>query len=245
MPAWNAAKTIGASVKSVISQTFTDWELIIINDASTDNTLSQIPADPRITVLTNEKNLGISQTRNRAIKHAKGEYLAFLDSDDMWTADKLEKQLNFMHETGALISYTSTSYMNAEGEMYSYILRAEKEFSYNDLLKRNLMSLSSVMLRRDLLSGIETSNPFPDGYMHEDYALWLKLLCKHGFAYGLDEALLIYRIAAGTKSSRRMASALMCYNAYRHVDYGWMKAGLLMLVYSFHSISKRIRIKKK
>ena len=239
MPAWNAEKTIKESLNSVIAQTFEDWELIVINDASQDKTadIIQMAAenDPRIILLTNETNRGIAYSRNRGVAHAKGDWLAFLDSDDLWRKEKLEKQLRFMEEMGALISYTATSYMNASGEMYDYTLRAEKKLTYKALLKKNLMSCSSVMVWRDEMIS------FPYGELHEDYAVWLVIVRKVGYAYGLDEPLLVYRLAPGSKSSKRISSAMMTYNAYSLAGYG---AGVLMtLRYALHSIGKRFKIR--
>jgi teichuronic acid biosynthesis glycosyltransferase TuaG len=153
MPSYNAEKTIKASINSVIAQTFVNWELIIIDDASQDGTVSAIKEqkDPRIILLENAQNSGAAEARNCGINHAKGQWLAFLDSDDLWHEDKLQKQIQFMEETGAVISYTATAYMSEAGEISGYILRAEKQLSYKELLKRNLMSCSSVMVRRDVM----------------------------------------------------------------------------------------------
>lgn len=245
MPAYNAQKTIGESINSVLAQTFRNWELIIIDDASCDGTTLQIPADPRITILTNETNAGVSVSRNRGISCANGKWLAFLDADDLWKSDKLEKQLKFIEETKACISYTATAYMDAEGEISGYILRAKKELTRKDLLRANLMSCSGVMVRRDVM------RPFPSERqmgkkktaIHEDYALWLSIV---DVAYGLDEPLLIYRMSQISKSGGRLSSAKMIYNAYRYAKYNKIQAAALTLRYAVHSFKKRIciRIKK-
>jgi len=243
MPAYNAEKTIGASISSVLDQTFSDWELIVIDDASKDRTAEIVQqladGDRRVILLANEKNGGISFSRNRGIDRATGEWLAFLDSDDLWRGDKLEKQLRFIGESGAVIAYTGTAYISNDGVISDYVLRAERAFTYKELLRRNLMSCSSVMVRRDVMV------LFPDGReIHEDYVVWLSLLRTVGCAYGLDEPLLIYRMTEGSKSSRRIASAQMTYHAYRHplVGYGRVAAVLLTLRYAGHSIWKRFRI---
>lgn len=240
MPAYNAQQTIKASIDSVLAQTYSDWELIIIDDASKDGTIKAIEeiklisGEQRITLLSNEKNAGAAQSRNLGISHARGGFLAFLDADDLWHKSKLEKQISFMEETSADISYTATAYMNESGDMYNYILQAQKKLTYERLLKSNLMSCSSVMIRRDMML------PFPDGNMHEDYAVWLQVVRKVGHAYGLSEPLLTYRVAKGTKSSKRISSAKMIYNSYCYVGYGKFAAGRLTLGYSVHSIIKRL-----
>jgi len=240
MPAYNAEKTIKSSIDSVLAQTFTNWELIIIDDASKDGTLAMIPKHPQIIAVTNKANLGVAQSRNNGINHAKGKWLAFLDSDDLWQVDKLEKQLAFMEGSGGLISYTATAYMNESNEMYAYMQRAKPKLSYKELLKGNLMSCSSVMVRHDVMM------PFPQGHLHEDYAVWLAIVKKLGYACGLDEPLLTYRMSEGSKSSNRISSGLMTYNAYRNclVGYGRVTSALLTVRYAFHSIAKRKKIKQ-
>jgi len=246
MPAYNAEKTIQASIDSVLVQTFPDWELLVIDDASQDGTVEMIKKlaenDQRVVLHVNEKNSGVSQSRNKGIDLASGEWLAFLDSDDLWSTDKLEKQLQFIEATGAAISYTATAFINETDKMSGYIQQAEEKLTYEMLLKQNLMSCSSVMVRRDVMI------PFPlERDVHEDYVVWLAIVRKVGCAWGLDEPLLIYRMMENSKSSGRIASAKMTYNAYRHplVGYGSISAALLTLQYAKHSILKRIRINNK
>ena len=259
MPAYNAAGTLCSSIDSVITQTYSDWELLIIDDASQDETpqIAQAAArqDNRIRYLVNEYNLGTAETRNRGVAQAGGEWIAFLDSDDLWKPDKLEKQLKFIEETSAVISYTATSYLY-DGVASSYVLRAKRELTYKELLKRNLMSCSSVMLQKILAARY----PFTEGGHHEDYAVWLQILreinCtssanrvwetdptrKTNSAYGLNEPLLIYRIMNNSKSRNRFRSGFMTYKTYLFIGYGYISSFFLTLRYSLHSISKRLRI---
>ena len=243
MPAHNAAATINESIDSVLAQTSHDWELLIINDASTDNTEEIAKAyaakDARVRVFTNETNQGVAATRNVGINQSNGEILAFLDSDDLWRETKLEKQVRFMKEKNATISFTGTSYINSAGQASSYTLQAIENFTYEDLLRRNIMSCSSVMVRRDSMI------PFPQGYMHEDLTVWLQIVKKAGQAHGLNEPLLIYRMGEATKSSNRIKSARMTFGSYRHVGYGLLTSFFYTLRYAKHSISKRYLIKSR
>jgi len=243
MPAFNAEKTISQSIESVISQTYKDWELIIINDNSSDKTAQIIKEaadnDNRIRYLTHEYNKGVAEARNAGIKIAQGERIAFLDSDDLWTADKLEKQLSLIKEKNAIISYTATSYINEAGKKSGYILQASPRLTYRQLLKRNIMSCSSVIVQRDAM----LRHPFPKGDMHEDYAVWLSILREADHAYGHNEPLLIYRISAGSKSHNRLRSARMLLASYKHIGYGRVAAFLLTVRYLFHSVSKRLNIR--
>ena len=238
MPAYNAVATIGESIESVLAQTFHDWELIIVNDASLDKTIkiAKTYEDSRILTYTHSINQGVAAVRNTGMQHAKGEYIAFLDSDDLWEKDKLEKQVRFMQENESVISYTSTAYIR-NGKSSGYVLRAERELAYRNLLKRNLMSCSSVVVRSNCMI------PFPKGYMHEDLAVWFRIVKKVGYARGLDESLLIYRIGESTKSSSRIKSARMTYNTYINVGYGNFVSLLFTLRYALHSISKRFLIR--
>jgi len=241
MPAYNAEATISESIDSVLAQTYDNWELIVVDDASTDSSPRIIQdyatKDTRIRSLQNPKNSGVAATRNRAIANAGGKYLAFLDSDDLWHKDKLEKQLNLMQTTGAKISFTATSYITKSGHMSSYIQEVPPTFTYQNLLRRNLMSCSSVMVE------LATMLPFPKGHMHEDYATWLQIIRNTGHACGLNEPLLIYRLSDTSKSAKRLNSAVMIWNAYRHVGYNQVSSTVLTLRYSLHSIKKRSRIR--
>ena len=241
MPAYNAVATIADSISSVLAQTYQNWELFIINDASSDKTGEMVKPyadiDSRFHLVENAVNQGVAATRNVGIAQAKGEYIAFLDSDDLWHREKLEKQVRLMDEKCATISYTGTSYMNSVGNISKYILQAEECFSQKELLRRNIMSCSSVMVRRDSMVS------FPKGFMHEDYSAWLEVLRQSGHAYGLNEPLLIYRMREASKSASRIKSAIMNRNSYRHAGYGQLISTLLMFRYAIHSITKRAFIK--
>ena len=243
MPAYNAEKTIAASINSVLSQTYGEWELIVINDASTDTTVQIVHAfaenEPRIQLYTNDKNMGISGSRNIGIRQAQSQWVAFLDSDDCWCSSKLQKQLDFMAKTSAKITYTGTAYINEESQLSNYVLRVKKALTYRDLLKANVMSCSSIVVHKDLM----LRYPFPEGFLHEDYVVWLQILNEVGIAYGLDEPLLLYRLSGGSKSGNRIKSAKMTFHAYRKVGYNTFLSLLLTMRYAFHSIPKRGKIK--
>ncbi|MCL2365085.1 MAG: glycosyltransferase family 2 protein [Defluviitaleaceae bacterium] len=242
MPAHNAAATIRESIDSVLAQTYPHWELIIVNDASRDTTLQIIQSyaaqNENLHIYTNTTNQGASETRNIAIRQAQGEYLAFLDSDDLWHPEKLAQQINFMQENNATLSFTATAYLAATGEPSPYTLTVPKIFTLQQLLRSNLMSHSSVIIQRTQML------PYPKGFLHEDYAVWLQILKKIGHAHGLNQPLLTYRLQAQSKSAKRIDSAIMIYNAYRHAQYNRIKAFLYTLRYARHSISKRNQINR-
>jgi len=245
MAAYNAQSTISDSINSVLAQSYANWELIIADDCSTDETASIIKnfaaVDSRIHLHINKQNIGCAAARNVAMSKSRGQWIAFLDSDDIWLADKLAKQLKFTNETNALITYTATSYINKHGKISNYVLPAEQEFSYKSLLRRNIMSCSSVMVQTDIMVPFPHSNK--KGDMHEDYAAWLQILRKVGHAYGLNEPLLQYRLTDNSKSGNRLKSAKMVYRAYHTAGYNPLSAILLTLRYTLHSVSKRRHIK--
>jgi teichuronic acid biosynthesis glycosyltransferase TuaG len=243
MPAYNAAKTIRESIESILAQTVDAWELIVIDDGSKDGTpqiLAEFAAlDGRIIFLQNERNSGASYTRNRAIALARGEWIAFLDSDDLWKPEKLEKQLALVAEhPDMVICYTASAFINDDGKPYDYVMPAIDRLTYKQLLRKNLMSCSSVMIRASVMKGIK----MPNDKMHEDYYVWLNVLRTYGVAYGINEPLLVYRLCENSKSSNRIKSAKMLFNSYRAVGYNFVTSGFFVFQYTFHSIFKRIKI---
>ena len=245
MPAYNAEKTISAAIESVLSQTLSDFELIVIDDCSKDNTYQEVSkireTDERIKLIRNLQNLGVSATRNIGVEIACGEIIAFLDSDDLWKQDKLEKQVKiFESDMDAALSFTASSFIDENGESYEYIMNVPEKVTYKQLLKRNVLSCSSVMVKSSVMKQIK----MPNDSMHEDYYTWLMILKKHNYAYGINEPLLVYRLSSNSKSSSRIKSAKMLYRAYRALGYNFIITSLFVFRYMFYSIKKRRLIKK-
>ena len=243
MPAYNAEKTIVFSIESVLSQSYSDLELIIINDCSKDGTKEIVEhyakSDNRVVVINNKENQGVSKSRNIGIQVAKGEYIAFLDSDDIWDKSKLKKQLHVMKKYNAVLSYTASAFIDETGNSYRYIMEAEKRTSLRTLLKKNLISCSSAMVKSSVMKKIK----MPNDNMHEDYYVWIKILKKYKYAYGINEPLLTYRLMTKSKSSNRLKSAKMIFNTYRAVQYSAITSCFLTARYTIHSVTKRYKIK--
>ena len=224
IPAYNAEKTISQAIDSVLSQTFQNVELIIINDCSEDNTLaiSEVYAssDSRVNVISNPQNLGVSTTRMKGVQASRGQWLAFLDSDDVWNLKKLEKQFKLQTETGAKLLFTGSAFIDAEGNSIDWYLHVPKKIGYRQLLKQNLVSNSSVLIWKEayLESVVEGDD------MHEDFACWLNYLKKGNLAYGIDEPLLIYRLSPTSKSGNKLKAAQMNWNAYRAIGLNVFEA---------------------
>ena len=217
MAAYNAEKTIGHSISSVLDQTYPNFELLVVNDCSTDGTEKLVESfaakDSRVRLISNEKNSGVSYTRKHGLEEAKGEWIAILDSDDAWAPEKLEKQIALQEKTNADLLFTGSTFVDADGQPISWYLAAPAEVTYRRLLKQNILSNSSALVRKELYA---KHYALGDG-MHEDFAIWLSILQEGRKAYGVDEPLLIYRIAKSSKSGNKFKAAKMNWNTYRYV----------------------------
>ena len=230
--AYNAEKTIKSAIESVQVQTCADWELIVVNDCSRDKTaeiVSDIAAkDPRVKLISN------SLTRKKALDAATGTWIAVLDSDDMWTPDKLEKQVAFAGKTGADLVFTGSSFMDNDGNPIDWVQHAPETVSYRELLKQNLISNSSVLVKKELY---EKFYAVGDD-MHEDFAMWLNIT-KAGYkACGLDEPLLIHRLSRGSRSRNKLKCAIRTWNSYRYVGLNLFKAMYFMCWYAVRGLRK-------
>ena len=196
MPCFNGVKFMRESINSVIAQTFGDWELLIVDDCSTDDSFNIACAfaqkDVRIRVFKNETNCGSSFSRAKALDESKGEYIAFLDCDDVWLPQKLERQLAFMQENDCCFSFTEYEFIDAEGNFMGKIAKAKKTLTYHQFLFHNFVGCSSVMY---LKKGVaEEIRPIGKTSLLDDYALFLQVLKKLKRAKGIQECLYKYRI---------------------------------------------------
>lgn len=238
MAAYNSAETIEQAITSVIYQTFSAFELIVIDDCSTDRTVEIVKElrekDQRIILLQQEKNGGVSAARKRGLETARGEWIAIIDSDDQWEPEKLEKQLQLHDKTDAELIFTASGFMNEQGELIDWILHVPERLSYRQLLKQNLVSNSSVLVKKELYEKYYSSG---DG-MHEDYATWLQITKSGVIAYGIDEPLLIYRLSSSSKSGNKKKAALMNWNTYRYVGLSLPETIWYMFCYTVNGIKK-------
>ena len=194
MPAYNCEKYIEAAIRSVIAQTYSAWELFVIDDGSADSTCliaaEMEQKDPRVKLIRNPVNMGTARTRNRGLDLSTGEYVAFLDSDDMWHPDKLRLQIRNMQLQNADISYTSYAIINNEGKSVKKTYVVPESTSFEDLLKENVIGCSTVVLSGDIARNYR----FISDFYHEDYCLWLDILRAGYKAVGCKEALVEWRL---------------------------------------------------
>ena len=215
MPAYNSSKFISESIQSVIDQTYQNWELIIVDDCSTDDTFKVVSKfkDVRIKYIYLTSNSGSpALPRNTAIDVSKGKYLAFLDSDDLWLSSKLMIQVEFMIKHNIYFSCSAYEIMDEKNNGLSAFTPPLK-VNYKNLLSNNSIGCLTAMLDRNLLAGMR----FPL-YGHEDYALWLKLIKKAGYVYGIPTCLAKYRKVFGSVSSDRIKVFTYFWHIYRNQE---------------------------
>lgn len=217
-PVYNAEEFIVDTINSVLSQTYQNWELILVDDVSTDSSREIIQKfeqeDKRIKVVLLKENSGAAIARNTAIDYAKGKYIAFVDSDDLWTSDKLQKQVQFMEKNDYSFTFTSYRMINEDGSDTGKNVQAPNEVSYKFLLKNTIIGCSTVMLNIEKLGKVKMKNI----RTRQDFVLWLSILKTGVHAYGLQEELGIYRLVKNSISSNKKKAAKQNWSVYRDIE---------------------------
>ncbi len=238
-PTYNCAKFIGVTIESVMKQTYENWEMIIVDDASTDNTEEIVRRydDKRIKYVKLEKNSGAAIARNKAMKLAQGKYMAFLDSDDIWKENKLEKQINFMEEHNYNITCTAYEKVDEEGKVLNKILKPKEKADYNRILLDCPVGNSTVIYNVEALGKFEV----PNIRKGNDDALWLKMLKKEKYIYGLEEVLMQYRVRNNSISSNKLQLVKYYWYKYRKIE----KLSILRSIFHicYWGVIKILRIK--
>ena len=216
MPLHNAADRVEAGVRSVLGQSLAAWELLVVDDASTDDSVARVEAlaagDARVRVLRLERNGGPAVARNAGIREARGRYIAFLDSDDAWAPEKLARQLALM-ERGAVFSFTAMERFDEQGNRLA-VAGVPERVGYEELLKTNYIGCSTAMYDTRFFGKVEM--PLID--RRQDYGLWLRLLKQVEFAYGLNEPLVRYAVRSGSVSSNKLTTAGYTWRVYRELE---------------------------
>ncbi len=216
MPSWNTARWIGESIESVINQTYKDWELIVVDDCSTDNTDEVVASyhDPRIRYLKNDKNSGAALTRNRALREAQGEWIAFLDSDDLWCSNKLERMIGFMKKNGYSFAYHEYEKIDEEGKRLNIRVSGPRIVTKRRMYHYGYPGCLTFMYSAKIHGLIQIK----DIKKNNDYAILLKL-CKESDCYLLDESLAKYRIRKKSISHDKLTKKLMShYDLFHFCD---------------------------
>lgn len=236
IPAYNCARYIEKAVESVLYQDVLA-EIIVIDDGSTDNleqVLDKYISTNRLRYIRNERNIGVSASRNRGVQEANGEYIAYLDADDWWKPNKLIKQLELIQNKKCALCYTGRELVNDDGTSTGKTIHIDQEINYQKLLLHNTIACSSVVMKKT----IAREHPMSNDEVHEDYLTWLKILNSYGKAYGIDEPLLVYRMSSNGKSRNKVKSAKMTYGVYRQLNINKLTAILYTSSHLMHGIMK-------
>ena len=239
MPAYNSEKYIEAAIRSVQSQTMTEWELLVIDDGSSDFTCAIVERlaaeDSRIRFLKNQENMGTAKTRNRGLDLCRGEYVALLDSDDLWTSDKLEKQIDAAKKHNADLVYCSYAIVGETGEKKCNDFIVPEKTDLDGILKKSVISCSTALYLRKIASEFQ----FSADYYHEDYACWLSIIKAGKKVIGVPDVLASYRLHSQSRASNKFASAKRRWHIYRsYVGLSVPRSAYYLLCYAIIGIMK-------
>ena len=245
MPAYNSEAFITESIRSVINQTYENWELLVVDDASEDSTSTIIrkfsKADDRIRFFENSSNFGTHYTRNKGIKAAQGEFIAFLDADDLWKPEKLEKQLKILSEENIAACFSSYDLISEDGTHLHKKVLALPILHYKKLLKANYVGNLTGIYSTKSLGKIYC----PEILKRQDWALWLKVIEKGGPMKGIQESLAIYRVRKGSISTNKFEMLRYNFNVYHKIlGYDLLRSSWKMLIFlkeQFFIKSKQVK----
>lgn len=217
-PTYNCGKFIAETIETVLAQTYTNWEMIIVDDVSNDNTEEVVKQymdkDERIKYKKLDENSGAAVARTTAMKLAEGQYMAFLDSDDLWTSDKLERQLAFMKQNGYAFSCTAYEQVDENGKSLERVIKTIEKTDYNRLLLDCPVGNSTVMYDVSKMGKFEV----PNIRKRNDDALWLQMLKKEKYIWGMPDVLMKYRIRTNSISSNKLSVIKYHWILYRDIE---------------------------
>lgn len=241
-PVYNAEKFLDDTINTVLNQTYEYWELILINDCSTDNTkiiYEKYKKDKRIKWIDLKKNSGAAIARNRGIEQAKGRYICFLDSDDLWDKEKLIKQIKFMQDKNCEFSFTSYQFADENCIPNGKKVIVPEKINYKQALRNTTIWTSTVMLD---LKKIDKKNIFmPEIKRGQDTATWWKILKIVKYAYGLNEVLSHYRRTQNSLSANKFKALKRTWNLYRNIEHlSFFSSIYYFCWYCFNAIKRRV-----
>lgn len=238
VPAYRCEKTVEESIRSALAQTVRDIEVIAVDDGSDDGTPDILKRlqneDARVRVILLSENGGVANARNCGVKAAHAELIAFLDSDDLWEPDKLERQLAAMEKTGAALIFTTAICIDACGEPTGKIFHAPETVTASRLLSGNDIVTSTVLVRR----AVYERHPMEHSHLHEDVISWYRILSDGVKAVGIDEPLARYRVTKGSKTGSKVRSARMMWKTYRCLGIGFFKRVICFAGYLLHGVRR-------
>lgn len=241
MPSYNASRFIAESINSVLLQTYSNWELLIVDDYSKDNSVEIAQKfadiDERVRLFSLEKNVGAAVARNVAMEHARGQYIAFLDSDDVWNEDKLKKQLAFMKQNSYAFTFSDYYVMEEDGKKKGSIVKVPASLTYHQYLRNTIIGCLTVIIDRKQTGDFR----MPLIKSSHDMALWL-LIMKRGFkAYGMKEVLAGYRLVSTSNTAKKWRAAKDVWKVYRKIErLSVLYATYCFCGYAMNAVWKRL-----
>ena len=242
-PIYNAEYFLEETLNSIRDQSYQDWESILINDNSTDKSLEIAnkfaQLDSRFKIINKSESGGAAKARNSGIESAQGRFIAFLDSDDIWLPNKLEKQISFMKLNNIDFSFTGYNFISESGVLGDFV-GVPNEVSYNELLRGNIIACLTAVYDTQKLGKIY----MPDVLKRQDFGLWLKITKMGVNAVGINESLAKYRLRTGSLSSSKFNTMQHTWAVYRHVEKLSFLASLMYLSsHLFGAIIKKVKNK--
>lgn len=240
-PSYKSKKFIKETIESVCSQTNQNWEMIIVDDCSPDGSAAYIrqiiERDSRITLIELKQNVGAAEARNKALEIAKGKYIAFLDSDDMWYPSKLEKQIAFMQKNNYVFTFTAYIPISEDGKKEYSIISVPDKIDYTGYCKNTIIGCLTVIIDREMTGDFR----MPQIPSSHDMALWL-LIMKRGFnAYGLNEVLAKYRLVSTSNTAKKYKAVKDVWRVYREIErLSLVKSVWYFVHYLYNAIKKRL-----
>lgn len=233
-PVYNSEKYIGETIESVLNQTYQNWEMLIVDDCSSDNTAEVMKrySDPRIKYFRLKENSGAAMARNYALEKAEGRYIAFLDADDLWKPNKLEKQIAFMRTRGIGFSFTGYEILR---DANNKIIKVPEKLSYSQYMKNTIIGMLTVIIDKQIIGDFRIVNVRKD----HDSMTWAKLLRDGHTAYGLNESLAYYRKVEGSISNNKFEAAKNHWRNCRNIEkLSFIKCCYYFMFYAFNAVKK-------
>lgn len=241
IPAHNAGRFIVDTVQSIKSQTYENWEIIIVNDHSEDDLAGVVEpflSDERIRLIENKNKSGAANARNTGIAAANGRFLAFLDADDIWFPDKLESQLAFMEKESCAFSFTAYEYATEDGVGVAKIVQVPATITYREAIKNTTIFTSTVMFD---LSKLDNRLVYMPDVPSEDSATWWQVLRTGIVGHGLQDPKTLYRRSDGTLSSNKLVAIKRIWNLYRNVEHFSIPYSIYCFCfYAVHAVFRRL-----
>lgn len=241
VPVYNAEKFLAETIETVLNQTYENWELLLVNDCSKDNSeeIAKKYLNKKIKWIDMEKNSGAALTRNKGIEVASGRYLCFLDADDLWEKDKLQKQVKFMQDNNCEFSFTGYEFADENGKPNGKKVSVPATINYKQALKNTTIWTSTVMFDMNKLAKEDIY--MPNVRRGQDTATWWKVLKKIKCAYGLNEVLSFYRRTNESLSANKLTALKRTWNLYRNVEkLNIFSSAYNFCWYCFNAVKRRV-----